>query len=45
MTSLSIQALALEPSHVKALYRRGRARHLLGQTEDALKDLEAARAK
>ena len=39
------QALALQPGHVKALYRRARARHLLGQTEGALKDLGDALAR
>lgn len=38
------EALALDPGNAKALYRRGRARRLLGQTSAALVDLEAARA-
>ena len=33
-----------EPGNAKALYRRGRARRALGQTAEALADLEGARA-
>ncbi|GAX84618.1 hypothetical protein CEUSTIGMA_g12039.t1 [Chlamydomonas eustigma] len=36
------EVLTLQPGNVKALYRRGRARHMLSQTEEALKDLEDA---
>ncbi|KAG1661566.1 hypothetical protein FOA52_009566 [Chlamydomonas sp. UWO 241] len=36
------EALNLDPGNSKALYRRARAKHLLGQTEGALKDLDAA---
>lgn len=36
------QALSLEPNNPKALFRRGRARHLLGQTEAAIDDLTSA---
>ena len=38
-----LQVLAEEPKNAKALFRRGRARHLLGQTEAALEDLTKAR--
>ncbi len=37
------QVLAEEPQNAKALFRRGRARHQLGQTEAALEDLTKAR--
>jgi hypothetical protein len=36
------QVLKLFPDHAKALYRRGCARHALGQTESALEDLTKA---
>ena len=35
------QVLAEDPKNAKALYRRGCARHALGQTDAALKDLQA----
>lgn len=38
----AVQVLKLEPSNVKALFRRGKARHTLGQTDGALPDLEQA---
>ena len=44
-SSLALQALQMDPGNAKALYRRARARHLLGQTEGALEDLEAALSK
>lgn len=37
------EVLAEDKQNAKALFRRGRARHLLGQSEAALKDLVAAR--
>eukprot|EP00197_Chlamydomonas_leiostraca_P004432 CAMPEP_0202859602 /NCGR_PEP_ID=MMETSP1391-20130828/1645_1 /ASSEMBLY_ACC=CAM_ASM_000867 /TAXON_ID=1034604 /ORGANISM="Chlamydomonas leiostraca, Strain SAG 11-49" /LENGTH=376 /DNA_ID=CAMNT_0049538651 /DNA_START=34 /DNA_END=1161 /DNA_ORIENTATION=+ len=39
------EVLKLEPGSVKALFRRGTARHALGQTEGALADLTAAADK
>ncbi|GIL72185.1 hypothetical protein Vretimale_335 [Volvox reticuliferus] len=36
------QVLNIDPQNVKALFRRGRARHALGRTEEARQDLEAA---
>lgn len=36
------EVLKLDAQNAKAMFRRGRARHLLGQTEGALADLEAA---
>jgi hypothetical protein len=42
--SASMQVLAEEPDNAKALFRRGHARHVLGQTEAALEDLKKARA-
>lgn len=38
------EVLAEDPKNAKALFRRGRARHGLGQLEAAADDLEAARA-
>eukprot|EP00899_Mesostigma_viride_P023140 jgi/Mesvir1/400/Mv11291-RA.1 len=40
----STHVLTEEPNNVKALFRRGRARRLLGQTEEARADLTAAAA-
>ena len=37
------EALAMEPGSAKALFRRGRARAALGQTEAAAEDLRRAR--
>lgn len=42
---LNLQALTLEPGNSKALFRRGRAKHNMGQTEGAEEDLKAALAK
>jgi hypothetical protein len=42
VTAGAPQVLQLQPKNVKALYRRGVARHQLGQTESAMQDLEAA---
>ncbi len=39
------QVLTLQPDNAKALFRRGTARHALGQTEEALKDLTKAAEK
>jgi hypothetical protein len=36
------QILLRHPQHVKALFRRGRARTELGRTEEALQDLVKA---
>lgn len=36
------QVLNMEAKNVKALFRRGKAKHTLGQTEEALIDLEQA---
>jgi tetratricopeptide (TPR) repeat protein len=38
------EVLSEDKQNAKALFRRGRARFLLGQSEGALKDLEAAQA-
>ncbi len=32
----------MDRDNVKALFRRGKARHALGRTEEAMEDLEAA---
>lgn len=40
-----MQVLKLDPGNIKALFRRGMARHALGQTEAALEDLQAASVK
>lgn len=37
-----VQILLRHPQHVKALFRRGRARTELGRTEEALQDLVKA---
>ena len=42
---LSLQVLKIEPGNVKALFRRGSARHALGQTDLALSDLQTASDK
>ncbi|KAF5830730.1 hypothetical protein DUNSADRAFT_14112 [Dunaliella salina] len=39
------EVLKIEPGNAKALFRRGTARHALGQTELALPDLQAAAEK
>ncbi len=39
------QVLKLQPGNAKALFRRGLARHALGQTESALVDLTEATEK
>mmetsp|Transcript_16635 Transcript_16635/g.43499 ORF Transcript_16635/g.43499 Transcript_16635/m.43499 type:complete len:409 (+) Transcript_16635:43-1269(+) len=39
------EVLKMEPGNAKALFRRGTARHALGQTELALPDLQAAAEK
>lgn len=39
------QVLSVDKDNAKALFRRGRARHLLGQTQEALEDLQAAYSK
>lgn len=36
------QVLKIQPENPKALFRRGVARHALGQTEGALEDLQKA---
>lgn len=41
--SAASQVIAHDPKNAKALYRRGVARHALGQTDEALTDLLAAR--
>ncbi|KAL6760554.1 hypothetical protein V8C86DRAFT_3024307 [Haematococcus lacustris] len=43
--TLLVQVLKLQPGNVKALFRRGTARHALGQTEGAKVDLTAAAEK
>ena len=35
----------MQPDNVKALFRRGKAKHALGRTEEAMQDLEAAMKK
>ncbi len=42
MDVLVVQALQYEPDNTKALFRRGKARGALGQTGEALADMEAA---
>eukprot|EP00877_Chromochloris_zofingiensis_P010211 jgi/Chrzof1/5443/Cz16g03080.t1 len=39
------QVLQHDPDNAKGLFRRGKARHALGHTDEALKDLEAAANK
>ena len=41
-STLSHQVLKMDENNVKAFFRRGKARHSLGQTEQAAEDLEAA---
>lgn len=36
------QVITMQPGNVKALFRRGKAKHALGRTEEAMEDLEAA---
>lgn len=39
---LGVQILLRHPKHVKALFRRAKARTALGRTEEALEDLNKA---
>lgn len=39
-----LQVLMRDPKHLKALFRRGRARAAMGRTEEAIQDLAQAAA-
>lgn len=45
LDSANMQVLQHDPDNAKGLFRRGKARHALGHTDEALKDLEAAANK